>query len=88
MKKYVDVYNYMVYIFYTNPLGNEETFIQHCQSTRWKTAVREVVVKLPEIIRNNISGWAAFGVFSLDKPDFEELAKTPQQRGTVFDLFL
>jgi len=88
MKKYVDVYNYMVYIFYTNSLGNEETFIQHYQSTTWKTAVKEVAANLPEIVRNNISGWSAFGLSSLDKPNFEELAKIPQRRGTVFDLFL
>jgi len=88
MKKYVDVYNYLVYIFYTNSLGNEEVITQHYQSTTWKNAVKAVAANLPEITRNNISGWAAFGLSSLDRPDFEELAKTPQQRGTVFDLFL
>jgi len=77
-----------VYIFYTNSLGNEETFIQHYQDTTWKNAVKAVVANLPEITRNNISGWSAFGLSSLERPNFEELAKTPQRRGTVFDLFL
>jgi len=84
----ISVHNYLVYIFYTNSLGNEETFIQHYQDTTWKNAVKAVAANLPEITRNNISGWAAFGLSSLNRPAFEELATSPQQRGTVFDLFL
>jgi hypothetical protein len=84
----ISVYNYLVYIFYTNSLGNEETFIQHYQSTTWKNAVKAVVVNLPEMTRNNISGWSAFSLTTTEREDFKELAKTPQRRGTVFDLFL
>jgi hypothetical protein len=84
----ISVYNYLVYIFYTNSLGNEETFIQHYQSTTWKNAVKAVVVNLPEMTRNNISGWSAFSLTTTEREDFKELAKTPQRRVTVFDLFL